>query len=146
MYKTVLKGVDITLFDTTYHCDVAIGLYPETLRPAVLLVTSPVFLEEHDPIQYSEIIAKASVCVPEEYMQHTPGAHFAAKVWSENEGLWEQLEKLKDVDEEPLFTNSGQACTLGFVRAPFYRLSPSLYKVFLEIKAEYLSYKESSHG
>ncbi len=148
MFKTVLKGIDITLFAQTYHCDIAIGIYPETLRPAVLLLSSPVFLEEHDPIQYSEIIAKASVCAPEEYIQHLPEYCFAAKTWSENEELWPQLLALKDENNMHLFEDLGQACTLGFVRAPFYELSFPLYNAFREVKADYLASnsKESSHG
>lgn len=145
MFKTVLKGVDISLLGIDYHCDLAVGLYPETMRPAILLLTSPVFIEEHDPIQYSEIIAKASVCVPEEYIQHLPEYCFAAKVWSENEGLWEQLLSLRDENNMWLFEDLGQACMMGFVKAPFYELSSPLYDAFLEVKAEYLSNKESKY-
>lgn len=145
MYKTVIKGIDITLCGQPYHCDLAVGLYLETLRPAILLVTSPVFIEEHDPIQYSELLTKASTCVPEEYIQHLPEYCFAAKTWSENEGLWPQLLRLRDENNMVLFEELGQACMMGFVKAPFYELSIPLYDAFLEVKAEYLSNKESKH-
>jgi len=143
MYEILMRNIRITLAGREWPCDLAIGLYPTTLRPAIFLMSAPVFDKETDEPElfYSERIATASTNAPEEYIAHLPKNHFTAKNYSENAGLWEQLSELRDENGELFFIHTHWRITLGFASADIYQLSPRAYLAYF--RSLKCFYKES---
>lgn len=129
-------NIPIKLFSDHYTCNMFLGLYTDSLQPAIVLRT-----DEGEPF------AKATVAVPEEYLMGFRAGTFAVKTWSENEGLWEQLSQLSGVDGNPLFartnyprTQTPASITTGFVLSPLWELRG------LALEAYQRALKESLHG
>lgn len=128
--KVIKSGVKITLYGHTYLVDVVLGMYANSLRPSVILVDSAKNTEA-----FGEVVAIASTNAPQEFMIGMPEDHFAAKTYSENEGLWEQLEPLlSDETNSPLFLRTSWKLTLGFIFSPVYSLGPEASNTFLQLK------------
>lgn len=125
--KTIRKGVAITLREKVYLCDIAVMLYRSNLRPCIVL------LDSLSP--YGEEITRATANIPNEFLVGQPPSRFAAKTWSENEGLWEQLEELCVYGTRtPLFEKcAGLAPISPYVQARIYDFSPEAKGVFNEL-------------
>ena len=125
--KVLKSNVPITLGGITYPCDIILGLYASTKQPAIILVDTAANRES-----FGETVTVASVAVDPSYLTGMPNTYFAGKNWSENEGLWEQLEPLCYGDTPaPLFLRTSKRLTLGFcVGVPVYDLGPDAAEVF----------------
>ena len=133
--KTIRKGVYITLHGKTYLCDIAVTLYRSNLRPCIVL------LDGLSP--FGEEIARATANVPDELMAGQPAHRFAAKTWSENEGLWEQLEEVCIYCTMiPLFEKTALLLPLSkWVQAKVYDFSPEAVSSFNELHEKALAEK-----
>lgn len=122
--KTIRKGISITLHGKTYLCDLAVTLYRSNLRPCLVL------LDGLSP--YGEEITRATANVPDEFMAGQPAHRFTAKTWSENEGLWEQLEEVCiQGTMTPLFEKSAVLLPISkWVQAKVYGFSPEAREAF----------------
>lgn len=146
--KVLARNIPITLSGRKYVCDVILGLYATTGRPAVMLAESRPESMAPQAIWDGSPIAVASTNAPEEYIAHLTKPHFPAKDWTENEGLWEQLLPLTDEDGFPLFVRTRWAITLGFCKALILLLGPNACIEFAELQDEKLreERKEAPHG
>lgn len=87
--KTIAQNVKIHLFDKDWICSLHVGLYADSShRPAIQLT----HLAEEG---WEEPFTTATTNKPD-YIYGSPDHHTIAKVYSENEGLWEQLLELSD--------------------------------------------------
>lgn len=125
--KTIRKGITITLHGKTYLCDLAVTLYRSNLRPCIIL------LDGLSP--YGEELCRATANVPDEFLAGQPPSRFAAKTWSENEGLWEQLEEVCfQGTMTPLFQKCANLLPISkFVRAQVYDFAPEARGAFHEL-------------
>ena len=125
--KVLKSNVPITRGDHTYHCDIILSVYPLTNQPAIILVDTAA-----NPEAFGETVTVASVSVDPAFLTGMPNTYFAGKNWSENEGLWEQLELLCYGDTPaPLFLRTSKRLTLGFcVGVPVYDLGPDVAEIF----------------
>lgn len=146
--KVLARNIPLTLNGVAYLADIILGIYQTTGRPAILLADSRPEGVPPQAIWDGSPIATASSNAPEEYIQHLTKAHFPAKCWSENKGLWEQLLTLLDEDGFPLFVKTRHAITLGFATAPIMLLGPNACIEFtsLQDELEQATRKEASHG
>lgn len=133
--KTIRKGISITLQGKTYLCDLAVTLYRSNLRPCVVL------LDGISP--YGEELTRATANVPEEFMVGQPAHRFAAKTWSENEGLWPQLEEVCiQGTMTPLFEKCATLLPISkYVQAQVYGFSPEARVAFNELHEKALAEK-----
>jgi hypothetical protein len=137
MNKLLARNVPLTLAGRQYTCDILLGMYVSTLRPSILLADSRPESLAGDIAWLGEPIAIASSNAPVEYLQHLPQTCFAAKTWTENEGLWEQLLELADEHATlPLFIKTKWAVTLGFAKAPIIQLGHHAEELFHELRNE----------
>lgn len=125
--KVIKKDVEITLRGHTYLCDIVLGVYVNGKRPAITLVEAA-----SNQSALGEVIAIASTNAPPEYLYNMPQHYFAGKNYSENEGLWPQLEPLCFEDTPaPLFLRTSKRLTLGLcVGVPVYDLGPDVAEIF----------------
>ena len=125
--KTIRKGISITLHGKTYLCDLAVTLYRSNLRPCIIL------LDGLSP--YDEEITRATANVPDEFMAGLLPPCFAAKTWSENEGLWEQLEEVCIQGTMiPLFQQTARLLPISqYVQAKVYTFAPEAMATFNEL-------------
>ena len=125
--KVLKSNVPITLGKYTYHCDIILGLYAQTGQPAIILVDTA-----EKACSMGETVAIASTSVDPAFLTGMPNSYFAGKNWSENEGLWEQLEPLCFGDTPaPLFLKTSKRLTLGHVvGVPVYDLGPDANEIF----------------
>lgn len=133
--KTLAEKIVLTLSGQTYVCDIILAAYHTTKRPSILLSESRPSELPAERSWLGEPIAVASTNAPAEYLQHLPRHYFCAKNWTENEGLWEQLELVLDKNDDQLFLPTRHQITLGFARSRIYSLSPwaiSLFEDLLE--------------
>ena len=146
--KVLARNIPITLSGRKYICDILLGLYASTSRPAIMLAESRPESMSPQAIWDGSPIAVASTNAPEEYITHLSKPHFTAKDWSENEGLWEQLMDLLDEDGFPLFVRTRCAITLGFCKACIFLLGPNACEAFKELLSEKSreEQKEASNG
>jgi hypothetical protein len=134
--KTLARNIPLTLSSRSYVCDILLGIYTSSQRPAILLVESRPSSLPGERAWAGEPVATASTNAPEEYIQHLTPPHFTAKDYSENEGLWAQLLPLRDEDGFPLFVQTRYAITLGFVKAPIMLLGPNAALEFSDLRDE----------
>lgn len=143
--KTLKKNVKLDIAGLYCTADILLAVYHEGKRPAILLVDSRPDDYPGEHAWLGEPIACASTNAPAEYLQHLPTTYFASKNWSENEGLWEQLEPLEDPTGERLFSPTTTRITLGFVKSQIYNLSPWAISLYEEEVASLLKdYKEQA--
>lgn len=140
--KTLLRNIPLELAGRKYVCDIILGLYQSTKRPAIMLAESRPSSMSPQAIWDGSPTAVASTNAPEEYIAHLTKAHFPAKTWTENEGLWEQLLLLRDEDGFPLFVQTRYAITLGFCKAPIILLGPNACVDLVELQDEIESHPE----
>lgn len=144
--KLIRKAVPLTLSGSRYTCDILLDLYQSNRRPAIFLCASRPNDLSPEKIWSGTPIAIASVNPPEEYIQHLSATHFAAKNYSENAGLWEQLSQLRDKDRNPLFTPTRWVITLGFAnRVHIMDLGPQLRPLYEKL-VEDLPKETLPHG
>ena len=134
--KTVLTSFPITLLDRTYICDLVLSLYLPSRRPCILLFENPLNAPDENLAQHSDIVAHATTSAPAEFFTGMSPYAFAAKTWTENESLWEQLFELRSANGFPLFEPTGKAFTLGFCRAPVFLLAAHPAHLYNELIAE----------
>ena len=127
--KVLAQNVEIKLYTDTYLCDILLGLYSNTKRPAILLVEG-------------NSTAIASANAPAEYLQHLSSSHFTMQNHAENAGLWEQLLPLTDEDGFPLFHATPHVITLDFVTCRIGCLGVLASELFSDLISE----KEFLHG
>lgn len=134
--KVIARKIPLTLAGTTHTCNILVGLYAVGSRPAVILVaTRPDDYPGSLAWEGAPLAIASSVCPPE-YIQHLSPAHFPAKTWTENEGLWDQLLLLTDEDNFPLFLQTRHKVTLGFSTAPIMLLGPNAAEAFDQLLVE----------
>jgi hypothetical protein len=134
--KTLARNIPLTMYGRSYLCDIILGLYTLTKRPAIMLVASRPDSLGGELAWDGTPIATASTNAPEEYIQHLTPPHFTAKTYSENEGLWEQLLPLLDEDGFPLFVQTRYKITLGFATAPIMLLGPNASMSLFDLRDE----------
>lgn len=135
LVKVIAKNVPISLSGRKYLCDIILGIYQTSDRPAIMLVES----RDGSPL------ATASANAPEGYLQHLSTLHFPAKDYSENSGLWDQLVPLSDEWGQPLFHLTRHVITLGHVHnVQIYRLGATPAVLFTELLAE--KHEGAIHG
>lgn len=145
--KVLARNIPLTLSSRPYICDIILSLYQSTQRPAIMLVESRPSTMSPQAIWDGAPIAVASINAPEEYIQHLSKAHFPAKDWTENEGLWEQLLLLTDEDGFPLFVRTHYAITLDFCKALIMLLGPNACIELADLQSEVLLHPErKQHG
>jgi hypothetical protein len=135
--KVIASNIPIHLHGQNYTCDLVLGIYASTRRPALTLVSALVQ-------DFGEAIAVVTTNAPDEYLTSLPLPIFCVKTWSENEGLWEQLVSLEtDLDNLPLFsravnirTGTPLSITLGFARSPLYDLRHTALRAFYTLSKE----------
>lgn len=146
--KVLAQNVEIKLYTDTYLCDILLGLYSNTKRPAILLVEACPSTLPGGPIwggNSTAIVsptAIASTNAPAEYLQHLSSSHFTMKNHAENAGLWEQLLPLTDEDGFPLFHATQHVITLDFVTCRIGCLGVLASELFSDLISE----KEFLHG
>lgn len=119
--KTLLSSISITLHKHRYTCDLVLAQYFNTRRPAILLI---------DSIS-SEPITTATTNVAEEWLAHLPPHLTVCKMYSENEGLWEQLLPLRDSSEHLIFHPTPHKVLLSeWVTAPVVALGDLAQNLF----------------
>lgn len=119
---TIKRDVPLILVSHPYLCDIILTTYASG-TPAILIVGAA-----SSPLA-GELINKATTN-PEITL---PPSMFAAKTWSENEGLWSQLFPLTDEDGLPLFIRTNVTTPCGFTTARLCYLGPSLVEAFSNI-------------
>lgn len=112
--KTIAENVKIHLFDKDWTCSVHVGLYADSsYRPAILLT----YIAEEGG---EEPFATATTNKPE-IIYGAPDHHTIAKVYSENEGLWEQLLELGD-ERGKFFRATPMKVIVGWTTCPVIEL------------------------
>ena len=126
--KTIASNIKIRLFDKEYICALHVGLYADSFhRPAIHLT----HLAEGG---WEEPFAGATVNKPE-YIIGAPDHHTIAKVYSENEGLWEQLLELSD-EKGKFFRLAPMKVTVGRATCPTVELLNSALYAYDELRDE----------
>lgn len=128
--KTLKSSVPITLHNLTYTCDILLSMYVCNRSPAIILRGSEGSAYEGESITTASVNLKDSL----------PPSMFAAKTWSENEGLWSQLLPLKDEKGLPLFIPTSHSVPCGFTTAHLVYLGPTAVEAFTTLL------QESNHG
>jgi hypothetical protein len=131
--KTLAEKIVLNLAGQTYVCDILLAAYHMGKRPSILLCESRPSDLPAERAWFGEPIAVASTNAPPGYLQHLPLHFFTAKNYSENEGLWEQLELLRDEHDDLLFPPTPHMVTLGFTRCRIYSLSPWAISLFEDV-------------
>ena len=144
--KTIAKNIPIKLLGVQYIADIILGMYGDSKRPAIILVDSRPDDYQGERAWDGAPLLKASTNAPKEYLYGFSPAHFTAKTYAENEGLWPQLLHLEDSDGLPLFLTTKHAVTLGFSRAPIFILGPTPAEIFDSMLLEYNQAKETFNG
>lgn len=129
--KTIAENVKIHLFDKDWTCSVHVGLYADSShRPAIQLTH---ITEEG----WEEPFATATTNKPE-YLYGSPDHHTIAKVYSENEGLWEQLLELSD-ERGKFFRVTPMKLTVGWTTCPVIELLNSALFAYDELVDGFLA-------
>lgn len=131
--KTIRKGVGLILQGKLYLTDIAVTLYRSNLRPCIII------LDGLSPD--GEELCRATANVPDEFLAGQLPDRFAAKTWSENEGLWEQLEELCiQGTMTPLFQKCPTILPIsGYVKAKVYGFSLEARWAFNELHEKALA-------
>lgn len=122
---TIKRDVPLILASRPYLCDIILTAYANG-APAILIVGA-----ESSPLA-GEHLTKATT----NQESPLPPSMFAAKTWSENEGLWSQLLPLKGEDGLPLFIPTPHSVPCGFTTAHLVYLGPSLVEAFTTLLQE----------
>lgn len=117
--KIIARSVPVKLGGRTWVCDIILGAYMNSLRPAITLV------ESQDSTFMGEPVAVISTNVRPEYYTGMSFLAFSVKNWTENEGIEEQMLTWKDEQGEQLFRDTGKAFTVGYASAPVYEIASS---------------------
>lgn len=131
--KKLASNLIITLFSHTYQCDLYLGLYSSSGKPALFLTDS----------ETGEPIATATCNPPPGFLIGFPIPTFCWKNWSENEGLQAQLEGLRAEDDSPLFEpllrrdKTRMAITLGYTKAELSILSGVAEAAYNELREQF---------
>ena len=141
--KTLARNVTLTLANTTYICDLLLGLYANTERAAIILCDSRPDDYPAERAWEGSPVAVATTNAPPEYIQHLDHSHTVIMDWSENEGILPQLLALRTDFDTPLFHLTPHKITLGFCRAPIIQLGPLALALHRELRKER---KETQHG
>jgi hypothetical protein len=135
--KVLAKDVRVELHRVAYNCDLLLGIYHNSGRPALILVDA-------NPHSLGEPIGVATTNAPLEYLLGTPLEFFSVKDWAENKGLWAQLSQLSDPNGFPLFSRATHrgvplSLTLGFCCAEVWTLNHYAKELFHTLHAEMYS-------
>jgi hypothetical protein len=119
--KPLAIEIPIVLSGHHYSCDLILGLYADSARPALMLIDA----EAGD--DYGSAVAVVSLNPPVGYLTGFLANCFVWKDYSENEGVQAQLVDLKDADGRALFKpfkrNDQQAkITMGFEVCEIWQL------------------------
>lgn len=131
--KKLASNISVTLANHTYVCDLHLGLYASSTRPALFLTDS----------LSGEPIGTATCNPPPGFLIGFPFPTFCWKNWSETEGLQEQLEGLRAEDDSPLFEpllrkdKTRMAITLGYTKAELSILTGEAETAFNRLREEY---------
>ena len=129
--KTIAENVKIHLFDKDYLCSLHIGVYGDaSRRPAVQLT----HLADEG---WEEPFATATTNKPE-ILYGAPDHHTIAKVYSENEGLWEQLLELSN-EKGKFFRVAPMKVIIGWTTCPVIELCNSALFTYDELIDELLA-------
>ena len=128
--KKLASNISISLFNQTYVCNLYLGLYAASGKPALIL----------DLAESGEPFAKATCNPPLGFLIGFPRETFCWKDWGENEGLQAQLEELLSEDGTPLFQpllrrdKTRMAITLGHAKSELSTLSGVAFEAFEDLR------------